>query len=178
MTDVGGLWQILCMEPVTLRPWSSDDLPLLRRGNTPEMTTFLNGPETDEQVQERQERYLRLAESGEARIFVILAADQPVGSIAYWQMDWHDEPAFESGWFIVPEAQGRGIASRALSLVIDDARAHRGERRMLTACPAVENLASNGVCRRNGFTLHGTFTAPFRGAELVHNDWALDLTAA
>lgn len=166
------------MEPLTLRPWSVDDLPLLQRGNTPAMTTHLNGPETDEQVQQRHERYLRLWESGEARIFVILEAGQPVGSIAYWKMDWHDAPAFEAGWFVVPEGQGRGVASRALSLVIDDARAHRGERRMLTACPAVDNLASNGVCRHNGFTLHETFTAPFRGADLIHNDWALDLTAA
>lgn len=47
---------------------------------------------------------------------------------------------------------------------------------MLTACPAVQNLASNGVCRHNGFTLHGTFTETFRGAELTPNDWALDLT--
>lgn len=166
------------MEPITLRPWSTDDLPLLRRGNTPEMTTHLNGPETDEQVLQRHERYLRLCESGEARIFAILVADQPVGSIAYWQMEWHDEPALESGWFVVPEAQGRGVASRALALVIEDARLHRGERRMLTACPAIENIASNGVCHRNGFTLHGTFTESFRGADLTHNDWALDLTAA
>lgn len=166
------------MEPITLRPWSTDDLPLLRRGNTPEMTTYLNGPETDEQVQERQRRYLRLSASGEARIFAIVEADESVGSIAYWQMDWHHEPALESGWFVVSEAQGNGVASRALALVIEDARLHRGERRMLTACPAVENLASNGVCRRNGFTLHGTFTESFRGADLTHNDWALDLTAA
>lgn len=165
------------MEDITLRPWSTDDLPLLRRANTPEMTTHLNGPETDEQVQKRQERYLQLTASGEARIFAILTAGEPVGSIAYWQMEWHDEPAFETGWFVLPEAQGRGIASRALALVIEDARLHRGERRMLTACPAVENIASNSVCHRNGFTLHGTFTAAFRGADLVHNDWAMDLTA-
>ncbi|MGB3376629.1 MAG: GNAT family N-acetyltransferase [Microbacterium sp.] len=166
------------MEALALRLWSNDDLPLLRRGNTPEMTAHLNGPETEEQVRQRHERYLRLCASGEARTFVILAGDEPVGSIAYWKTDWHDQPALEAGWFVVPEAQGQGVASRALALVIEDARAHRGERQMLTACPAVENLASNGVCRRNGFTLHGTFTASFRGGDLTHNDWALDLTAA
>lgn len=165
------------MESVTLRPWSADDLPLLQRGNTPAMTAFLNGPETDDQVRERHARYLRLCASGEARIFAILLDDEPVGAISYWRMQWHDEPAFESGWFVLPEAQGRGVASRALALIIEDARLHRGERRMLTACPAVENLASNGVCRRNGFTLYGMFTASFRGADLTHNDWALDLTA-
>lgn len=165
------------MEPLALRLWSTADLPLLHRANTPEMTAHLNGPETDEQVQQRHERYLRLVASGEARMFVVLEAGDPVGSIGAWKTTWQDEPALETGWFVLPEAQGRGIASRALALLIADARAHRGERRMLTACPAVDNLPSNGVCRRNGFTLHSTFTSTFRGAELLHNDWALDLSA-
>ena len=47
---------------------------------------------------------------------------------------------------------------------------------MLTAFPGVDNLASNGVCRRNGFTLTGTFTEMFREKPLAINEWALDLT--
>lgn len=164
------------MDALELRPWSDDDLPLLRRANTAEMTAHINGPETDEQVTQRHERYLRLNAAGEGHMFVILDGGHPVGSIGYWNLDWHDEPAFETGWFVLPEAQGRGIASRALAALIEDARAHRGERRMLTACPSVDNLASNGVCRRNDFTLHGTFTMTFRDADLTANDWALDLS--
>jgi len=45
----------------------------------------------------------------------------------------------------------------------------------VTAFPSVENAASNGVCRRNGFALVGTLTETFRGAELTVNEWALDL---
>src|SRR5690606_18085870 len=55
MTDVDGPWEVLLMEHLTLHPWSVDDLPLLQRANTPAMTTHLNGPETDEQVQQRHE---------------------------------------------------------------------------------------------------------------------------
>ncbi|WP_404472595.1 GNAT family N-acetyltransferase [Microbacterium aerolatum] len=164
------------MEPLTLRAWAESDFPLLQRANTPAMTAHLNGPESDQQLIERHERYLRLWSTGEARTFVILEDDLPVGSIGYWHTDWHGQPSFETGWFVLPEAQGRGVASAALTLLLADARSHRGEKRMLVASPGVENLASNGVCRRSGFTLVGTFAETFRDAELTMNEWVLDLT--
>lgn len=166
------------MENLRLRIWSENDLDLLHAANTPEMTAHLNGPETDEQIVERQARYLRLVASGEARMFVVEDAEgRSLGSIGYWPVVWREEPAWETGWFVRPEAQGRGVASVALALLIDDARTHPERRRFLTAFPGVENSASNGVCRRNGFTRHGTVTEEFRGAELTVNEWALDLTA-
>lgn len=167
------------MDSLRLRLWSENDLELLHAANTPAMTAHLNGPETEEQIVERQARYLRLVASGEARMFVIEDdAGSSLGSIGYWQMEWREEPALETGWFVRPEAQGRGVASNGLALLIDDARAHRGDRRFLTAFPGIDNPASNGVCRRNGLALVGTLTEEFRGADLTVNEWALDLTAA
>ncbi|MEV7632250.1 GNAT family N-acetyltransferase [Microbacterium sp. NPDC089318] len=163
------------MASISLRLWSDGDLPLLHLANTSEMTEHLNGPETEQQLTERHKRYLRLCSTGEARMFVILDEERPVGSIGYWRIDWRGQPAFETGWFVLPEAQGRGVASDALAAVIPDAREHRDERRMLTAFPGVDNPASNGVCRRNGFTLTGTFTEIFREKELTMNEWVLDL---
>jgi RimJ/RimL family protein N-acetyltransferase len=165
------------MEALRLRIWSENDLELLHAANTPEMTAHLNGPETEDEIVERHARYLRLVASGEARMFVIEDDEgASIGSIGHWHVVWLEQPALETGWFVRPEAQGRGVASTALALLVDDARAHRGERRYLTAFPGVENPASNGVCRRNGFTLSGTVTEQFRGAELTVNEWALDLT--
>lgn len=165
------------MDSLRLRLWSENDLELLHAANTPAMTAHLNGPETEEQIVERQARYLRLVASGEARMFVIEDdAGSSLGSIGYWQMVWREEPALETGWFVRPEAQGRGVASRGLALLVEDARAHRGDRRFLTAFPGVDNPASNGVCRRNGFALVGTLTEEFRGADLTVNEWVLDLT--
>nr|WP_314844214.1 GNAT family N-acetyltransferase [uncultured Microbacterium sp.] len=163
------------MKGLTLRVWSSGDLPLLRAANSAEMTAHLNGPETEEQVADRHRRYLRLTESGEAWMFVVEAAGAPVGTIGCWPTQWRDERALESGWFVLPEAQGRGVASTALALVIDRARLRWPDRRYLTAFPAVSNAASNGVCRRNGFTAVGTISGTFRGGELTMNEWALDL---
>ncbi|WP_029259576.1 MULTISPECIES: GNAT family N-acetyltransferase [unclassified Microbacterium] len=164
------------MENLRLRIWSENDLELLRAANTPEMTAHLNGPETEDEIVGRHARYLRLVASGEARMFVIEDGEgRSLGSIGHWHVVWREEPALETGWFVRPEAQGHGVASAALALLIDDAREHRHDRRFLTAFPGVENPASNGVCRRNGFTLAGSFTEEFRGAELTVNEWALDL---
>ena len=105
------------------------------------------------------------------------ASGRAVGAIGYWSVEWRGEPAFETGWFVLPEAQGRGVASTALTLLIDVVRQHRGGCRHLVAFPGVDNAASNGVCRRNGFTHVGTLEEQFRGADLAVNEWALDLEA-
>ncbi|MCI1018255.1 GNAT family N-acetyltransferase [Microbacterium sp. C5A9] len=167
------------MDTPTLRRWSADDLDLLRSANTVDMTAHLNGAETEQQLIERNARYLRLWDEGEARMFAIEdEASSAVGGIGFWKTEWRDAPALEAGWFVVSEAQGRGIASRALLLLIDDARTHRDGRRMLTAFPSQSNAGSNALCRRSGFTLAGTLTETFRGAELTVNEWVLDLEAS
>lgn len=163
------------MDTLSLRPWGPGDLPLLHRANAPAMTAHLNGSETEEQLVARHERYLRLNASGEARMFVVLAAEHPVGSIGYWRVRWRGHDALEAGWFVLPEAQGHRVAARALALLLDDARGHAGERRMLVAFPGVDNPASNAVCRRAGFELVGTTTETFREAELTVNEWVFDL---
>lgn len=163
------------METLRLRPWSDDDLPLLRHANTPEMTAHLNGPESEQQVRDRHRRYLGL-DPAEAKMFVVLDPQgTEVGAIGYWTVSWRDERAFETGWFVLPEAQGRGIASRALALLIEDARAHPAGLRHLVAFPGVGNAASNGVCRRAGFELVGSSAGEFRGFQLQSHEWALDL---
>lgn len=94
-------------------------------------------------------------------MFAVLDAhDVPVGAIGYWTVEWRDESAFETGWFVLPAAQGRGVASRALALLIEDARAHPAGLGYLVAFPAVENAASNGVCRRAGFRAGGSVSRP------------------
>ncbi|HWS50288.1 MAG TPA: GNAT family N-acetyltransferase [Microbacterium sp.] len=164
------------MDSLALRPWAADDLALLHRANTAEMTAHLNGPESSAELVARNERYVRLRSSGEARIFVVIENREPLGSIGYWQTIWRGEAALEAGWFVLPESQGRGVASAALALLVADAHEHRGERRLLTAFPQVENGPSNAVCKRAGFDFAGTISARFRGSALTMNEWVLDLS--
>ena len=60
------------MTDVTLHPWSDDDLDLLRRANTHELMDQLGGPESDEQMVARHERYLRNTRSL-ARVALLLS---------------------------------------------------------------------------------------------------------
>lgn len=164
------------MTTVELRPWSDRDLPLLVRGNDPAMTTHLAGPESDDEVHDRHARYLRLWREGTARMSVIVGDGAPAGAIGWWRTDWHGRAVLETGWFVLPEAQGRGIARRAVELIIEDARVHGGGR-ALTAFPAVGNGPSNALCRGAGFTNHGVEAFEFRGETLSVNAWVLELAA-
>ena len=160
---------------VTLAPWGPGDLPLLVRANTPEMTAHLGGPETTAQLEERHARYLRLMAAGEAAMFRIERDGTPVGGIGYWQVEHDGTPAWETGWNVFPEWQGRGIAREALRLLVR-AVAERGDRDLLVAYPGVENPASNALCRAAGFEHRGSGTEPWRGAELTFNIWVLDMS--
>jgi RimJ/RimL family protein N-acetyltransferase len=137
---------------VRLEPWGEDDFWLLERANAPEMTTYLGGPETEEQVLARHRKYVENDFPGQ--MFVVILADgERVGSIGYWQ---HEQPGgstvWEAGWGVLPEFQGRGIAAAAITELIEVAAAARSHR-TLHAYPRIDNPASNALCRKAGFTL-------------------------
>nr|WP_255633186.1 GNAT family N-acetyltransferase [Demequina sp. TTPB684] len=159
---------------VELRLWSADDMWLLHAANTPEMTTHQGGPETESKVRARHEKYLRIVASGEARMFVVVAGGEPVGSIGWWDTTWADEPVHETGWFTRQEHQGKGYARQALRLLVEDVRA-RGRLPRLTAFPSVNNVPSNRLCAAAGFTWRAVESLDFRAATLTVNVWALDL---
>lgn len=161
--------------PITLRPWGEDDLSVLERANTPEMTAHLGGPETSEQVRERHARYLRLNASGDACMMRIDVDGEPAGGIGYWATEHDGTPAFEAGWSVEPRFQGRGVAGEALRKLTRLVAAD-GRRGLLVAYPGVDNLASNALCRRAGFEHRGSGTEPWRGGELTFNVWVLDVS--
>jgi RimJ/RimL family protein N-acetyltransferase len=162
---------------VTLRPWSVDDLWLLERlMGDPLMTNHLGGPETPEKIRRRNADYSVTGEAGTGAMFVIEvgAGRDAAGSVGYWPGDWRSETIWEIGWSVLPEFQGRGIATRATSLVVERARAE-GLRRSIHAFPSIENAASNAICRKAGFRLTGEcdFEYP-RGSFMRCNDWVLE----
>src|SRR5215472_9025790 len=140
---------------VHLEPWSEDDLALdLQLLGDPEMTRYLGGPVSPEQIAQRQARKLQLPDSGAGRSFkiVLQATGEAVGSVGYWEHSWHEETIYEIGWLVLTAYQGRGIASAATAQAIVQARAD-GKHQFLHAFPSVENGPSNGICRKLGFTL-------------------------
>jgi len=161
---------------VRLVPWSEGDLWLLRRTNSPEMTEHLGGPESEEQLLSRHRRYCALS-SG--RMYRVTLADggETAGSIGYWEREWRDGTVWETGWGILPEFQGRGLAALAARALVDVVR-EAGGHPALHAFPEVDHAASNGVCRKAGFTLLGQadFEYP-KGNWIRSNDWYVDLRA-
>ena len=163
---------------VGLRPWSDDDLPLLERlRGDPEMNIHLGGPEAPQKIRERHERYHQSAISGKNPMFVIVVGPErtAAGSIGYWERDWQGEQIWETGWSVLPEFQGLGIATKATNAVVERARAE-GKHRYIHAFPSVDNPATNAICRKVGFTLLGEVDFEFPPGHFMRcNDWRLDL---
>lgn len=161
---------------VRLRPWGAADLPLLLAANSPRMTAHLGGPETEAAVRIRHEKYLRFVSEPDAGIAAIELDGTAVGGVNWWASEWNAAPATEMGWFVLPAAQGRGVARAAVHLAIADAR-RRAPHRLLVAFPSVDNPASNAVCAAAGFTRRGETDFPYRDTVLHVAVWALDLDA-
>ncbi|MER6448207.1 GNAT family N-acetyltransferase [Streptomyces venezuelae] len=152
---------------VRLEPWSAGDFWLLERKNEPAMTRFLGGPETPAKLADRQRRYEALSarEPAAGRMFRverIPAGEDPgtsgraesVGSVGFWEREWRGEAVYETGWGILPEFQGQGLAVAALTELLAHVRAH-GSRDSVHAFPGTDHPASNAVCRRAGFEYLG-----------------------
>jgi RimJ/RimL family protein N-acetyltransferase len=162
---------------VRIVPWSADDQPVLERSNTAEMTVYLGGPESPEKIAERQARFLRLWESGEARMFTIRVdgISDAVGSVGYWTSTWHDAHVYESGWSIATSHQGQGFASKGLAACLEYAADH-GNRDIVVAFPRIDNGASNALCRSVGFEFSAVedFEYP-AGNPITVRAWWFDL---
>jgi RimJ/RimL family protein N-acetyltransferase len=80
---------------------------------------------------------------------------------------------------VLPEFQGRGIATTATAQAIELMKAER-KHQFLHAYPSAENDASNAICRKLGFELVGLGEYEFpkdSGNIMRCNDWRLDLFA-
>lgn len=163
---------------LVLEPWSEEDLPLLEKLlGDPAMMMYLGGPETPEQILRRHQRYLWLPEAGTDHMFKITWGPlaQSVGSVGYWRKTWRDQTIYETGWLVLPEYQGQGIATKATAAVIEHAR-QEPKYQFMHAFPSIENAASNAICRKLGFTLVEECQLEYPpGHAMTVNDWRLDL---
>jgi RimJ/RimL family protein N-acetyltransferase len=151
--------------------WTDADRPLLARlvGDAA-MMAHTGGAESPEKVDERQAKYV-----ADPLQFRIVCDGEAVGWVGYWDHVWRGEDVYEIGWSVVPEYQGRGLASRATAAVLEHAR-EAGVRRFVHAFPAVANAPSNALCRKLGFELLGTVELPFPAGQTTPcNDWRVDL---
>lgn len=158
---------------IDLRPWTNDDLWLLHAtlGN-PSMMEHLGGIESEEQIERRHARFLN-----GRNMFTVWDGDVVVGSVGFWEKTWLDERVYETGWMILPQFAGRGLATEAALEIVSLAR-KEAKFRCLHAFPNVDNAPSNAVCRKAGFTNLGEHTFEYpKGHWMRCNDWCIDLFA-
>ncbi|EEL48624.1 MULTISPECIES: GNAT family N-acetyltransferase [Bacillus cereus group] len=166
-------------QQVRINPWNEANLTLLRLMNTPEMLEYLGGPETEEQLLARHERYLKISRLGIGRMFSILLLPQLeiVGSVGYWDNYWQEETVYEIGWSVLPSFQGRGIATKAIEQAIAHAKMEQ-KHRFIHAFPSISNPASNAICQKLGFLFINECDFEYPPGSIMRcNDWRLEIAS-
>jgi len=136
------------------------------------MMEHLGGIESMEQIERRHARFL-----SSPGMFTVWEGDAVVGSVGFWEKTWRGEVVYETGWMILPQYAGRGLATEAAREVVSLTRKER-RLQFLHAFPNVENAASNAVCRNAGFTNLGEHSFEYPKDHWMHcNDWCIDLFA-
>ena len=159
---------------IRLERWTEADIPLLIRLNAPDMTVHLGGPESVEQLNRRLRNYVA-STTPAARMFKVVVDGGDAGSVGFWDREWKGEQVYETGWSILPEFQGRGVATRATAVAIEAARDLR-RHDAVHAYPSIDNFASNAICRKLDFRLLGECELEYpRGRWMSCNDWRLGL---
>src|SRR3989304_6294346 len=83
----------------------------------PEMTRYLGGPETPQKLDERQTRYVN-----NPRSMLIVVDGEGVGWVGYWEVEADGGQSWETGWSVRREFWGRGVATAAMRLLLDQMR--------------------------------------------------------
>ena len=152
-------------EAVVLRPWSPSDASFMAEASRDPAIERYNGPAPASvadaiAVIERIERSWRTFDvegdpTGAAFAIVDAAAGEPVGM---WGIDhWSSADVAQFGYWLAAGARGRGLATRAVTLMTGWLFELGAARVFLTI--QSENAASAAVARRAGFTYEGTLRA-------------------
>jgi RimJ/RimL family protein N-acetyltransferase len=164
-----------------LRPVRESDAPRIHEGTAePETERWLGhkpAPYTLTDAEAYVERRRELAASGECVTWAIADPedDRILGTVLWF--NWTPRVECEVGYWIHPDARGRGLATRATGLAVDHVFATLGVHRV-SAFAAADNTASRAVIERLGFRQYGVE----RNGANVRDDWVdmalYDVTAA
>jgi RimJ/RimL family protein N-acetyltransferase len=141
---------------LVLRPWEPADVPaVVAAAADPYIPQITTVPESAGEAEARAyiERQRDRAASGLGYSFAICAPSAAVGQIGLWPRDG----VASVGYWLVPAARGRGLAARALGVLVGWASSGGFTELELFAEPW--NEASLATARRCGFVERGTVRA-------------------
>jgi RimJ/RimL family protein N-acetyltransferase len=141
----------------------------------PEVMRELGGPITAERFADVHRRRVAGVASQDLWYFAIVPepGGPALGTIGVWEKELDRSTIYETGWMVLPAHQGRGVASGALAMLIERARADERYPN-IHAFPPVSNDPSNVLCRKFGFDLVAERDFVYAGRTLRCNHWALD----
>jgi RimJ/RimL family protein N-acetyltransferase len=149
-------------DAIRLRPFAEADVPAITLAcNDPEMrfAAAVPSPYTEDDAR----AYVQLAAETERR-WILCISDDAGAMLGSIDLRAAGDGTGSVGYWVAPEARGRGIATRALRLVSRWALEELGvERLTLTTHP--ENLASQRVAEKAGFRRVGVLEMPIHGRE-------------
>jgi RimJ/RimL family protein N-acetyltransferase len=164
----------MCPESIELRPLTLDDSSFYERIYTdPRMWAELGGV-VEQDMTAKLERDVASVETDRHWVLVIVIGDGvAAGTVSLWDHEWQGETIDEIGWMVLPEHQGRGLASAGVAEALR--RADEAARwQLLHAFPATTNAPSNALCRKHGFALRGPLEYTYRARSLRVNHWVRD----
>lgn len=150
---------------VTLRPWSADDADaLVRRINDPEIAAYLDLVPQPYAAADAHDWFAMTADgwrSGSNATFGIHidAIDGVGGGIGVRFLSDLDDGCAEIGYWVAAAARGRGVATAATRAAARWAFGAVPDLARLQLRADVENVASNRVAEKAGFTREGVLRA-------------------
>jgi RimJ/RimL family protein N-acetyltransferase len=158
----------LADDAVLLRPWRKTDVQAqLAAFRDPVFRRFSDwAPETEDGVRRTLVEDERARHRGEQLEWALVEPDDDhavLGGASLTHVDLEQSRAAVRFW-LVPEARGRGVATRAVRLVAGWAFAELHVARLELTC-GPDNEAAQRVAERCGFTREGLLRShiPFRG---------------
>ena len=167
MTEPGGERSPVTLsdEAVVLRPWDSSDAtfmveasrdPAIQRYNGPAPASAADTVAVIERIQESWRTFeIKGDPTGAAFAIVDAALGEPVGMCGIDH--WSSTDVAQFGYWLAAGARGRGLATRAVTLMTAWLFELGAARVFLTI--QSENAASAAVARRAGFSFEGTLRA-------------------
>lgn len=150
-----------------LRPWRDADAAAITFAcQDPEIVRWTRIPDRYSQADARAFllfRYDGLLAGTTAPFAIVSTADRLLGSVSLIHLDWCHLRG-EVGYWLAPAARGQGHATRAVQLICAWGFTSLGIERIALHA-ATENLASQRVAERCGFTREATLRAWYRGKQ-------------
>lgn len=164
---------------LALRRWRAADVPQIAAACVdPEIQRWTLVPDGYDEDSARD--FLARGDAGWAdgtlaSLAVVPAGDPDaiLGAVGFGRPDWETGAAADAGYWVVPQARGRGVASGGLELLTRWAFETLGLRRLELHVIA-GNVASERVAERAGYRRAGTDTATVKQGEVAVTLFARD----